>query len=490
MFGRTAVDRTWERTAWLAAIDRSQAVIEFDMGGHVLTANANFLDALGYTLPEIQGKHHGMFLTRTEREDPGYTLFWDKLNAGTFMTGQFKRIAKNGQDIWIEATYNPILDRNGKPFKIVKFAIDVTREKMEFSDLHGQVGAINKSQAVIQFDLGGNILTANQNFLDAVGYRLDEIQGRHHGMFVPPEERGSSAYAAFWEKLNRGEYQAAQFRRIGKNGREIWIEASYNPILDLNGKPIKIVKYAIDVTAQAQLFANLATMIGEVNTAVAHSSSQAELAAGTSSVAFGNVQTMAASAEELAVSAREIATMMVRSNEATQAAQAQASAAEDATLRLSETSSSMGGIVELIRNIASQINLLALNATIEAARAGDLGKGFAVVACEVKNLASQARAATDRIAEEIDRLQVVSGDVVQALGEIVHGIQSVSQFVTGTSAAIEEQSAVTREMSSRMQSTAAGVSAINDNMDQISTAVRQVSRVVNLTKDAAETLRH
>ncbi len=200
MFGRAAVDKARERTAWLAAIDRSQAVIEFDMGGHVLTANANFLDALGYTLPEIQGKHHGMFLTRTEREDPGYRLFWDKLNAGTFMTGQFKRIARNGQDVWIEASYNPILDRNGKPFKIVKFAIDVTREKTEFSDLHGQVDAINKSQAVIQFDLGGNILMANQNFLDAVGYRLDEIQGRHHSMFVPPEERGSPAYAAFWEK--------------------------------------------------------------------------------------------------------------------------------------------------------------------------------------------------------------------------------------------------------------------------------------------------
>ena len=488
MFGRAAVDRTWEMTARLAAIDKSQAVIEFDMGGHVLTANANFLEALGYTLPEITGKHHGMFLTTAEREDPGYRLFWDKLNAGTFATGQFRRLAKNGQDVWIEASYNPILDRNGKPFKIVKFATDVTRQKTEYADLRGQVEAINKSEAVIQFDLRGHVLTANQNFLDTVGYRLDEIQGKHHGMFVPPEERGSPAYAAFWEKLNRGEHQAARFRRVGKNGREIWIEASYNPILDPGGKPIKVVKYAIDVTAQAKLFVGLTAMIGEVNTAVAHSNSQAELATSTSNQAFGNVQTMAASAEELAVSAREIAAMMVKSNEATQAAQAQAIAAEGATLRLSETS--MGGIVELIRSIASQINLLALNATIEAARAGDLGKGFAVVACEVKNLASQARAATDRIAEEIDRLQAVSGDVVQSLGEIVHAIQSVSQFVTGTSAAIEEQSAVTREMSSRMQSTAAGVSAINDNMDQISTAVRQVSHAVNLTRNAAETLRH
>ena len=490
MFGRTKRRDVLEAAARLAAIEKSQAVIEFDMGGHVLTANANFLDAVGYTLPEIEGKHHGMFLTKVEREDPSYELFWAKLRTGAFTAGQFKRIAKNGQEVWIEASYNPVLDHSGKPCKIVKFATNVTRQKMQYADLHGQVEAINKSQAVIQFDLGGHVLTANQNFLDTVGYRLDEIQGKHHSMFVPPEERGSQAYLMFWEKLKRGDYQAAQFRRIGKGGQEIWIEASYNPILDLNGKPFKVVKYAIDVTSQAKLFANLTTMIGEVNTAVAHSNSQAELATGASSEAFGNVQTMAASAEELAVSAREIAVMMVKSDEATQAAQAQARAAEGATLRLSDTSSSMGGIVELIRNIASQINLLALNATIEAARAGESGKGFAVVASEVKNLANQARAATDRIAEEIDRLQTVSGDVVQALGEIAQAIRSISQFVTGTSAAIEEQSAVTREMSSRMQSTAEGVSAINDNMSEISTAVRQVSRVVNLTRDVAQTLRH
>ena len=233
----------------IAAISRAQAVIEFNMDGTIVTANDNFLRAMGYTLAEIQGKHHSMFVVPEERDSAAYREFWAKLNRGEFQAAEYKRLGKGGKEIWILATYNPILDEAGKPFKVVKFATDVTEQKLKAADNDGQIAAIRKSQAVIEFNMDGTIRAANQNFLDAMGYSLGEIQGKHHSMFVEPAERDAPAYREFWEKLNRGQYQAAEYKRIAKGGREIWIQASYNPILDLNGKPFKVVKYATDVTA-------------------------------------------------------------------------------------------------------------------------------------------------------------------------------------------------------------------------------------------------
>ncbi len=239
-----------ENTAKLAALDKVQAVIEFAPDGTILTANRNFLDAMGYALEEVRGRHHGMFVEPAHRESQEYRQFWAKLGRGEFQAGQFKRFGKGGKEVWIEASYNPIRDRRGKPVKIVKYAIDVTGQKMAFADLRGQVEAIHKSQAVIEFELDGTILTANRNFLDAVGYALEEIRGRHHGMFVEPAHRESQEYRRFWAKLGEGEFQAGQFKRFGKGGKEVWIEASYNPIRDLNGRPFKVVKFATDITAR------------------------------------------------------------------------------------------------------------------------------------------------------------------------------------------------------------------------------------------------
>jgi methyl-accepting chemotaxis protein len=236
----------------VAAIRKSQAVIEFAMDGTILDANDNFLKALGYRLEEIQGQHHSMFVEPAYKQSNEYHEFWAALNRGEYQAAEYKRIGKGGKEVWIQASYNPILDPNGKPFKVVKFATDMTEQKLRNADYIGQIAAVNKSQAVIEFKMDGTVLTANDNFLRALDYTLDEIKGRHHSMFVDEAYRQSYEYKEFWAALNRGEYQAAEYKRLGKGGKEVWIQASYNPIMDLNGKPFKVVKYATDITPQKQ----------------------------------------------------------------------------------------------------------------------------------------------------------------------------------------------------------------------------------------------
>jgi methyl-accepting chemotaxis protein len=236
----------------LAAVSKAQAVIEFKLDGTVLTANDNFLRALGYSLDEIRGKHHSMFADPAYAGSAEYRHFWDKLNRGEYDAGQYKRIGKGGKEVWIQASYNPILDMNGKPFKVVKYATDITESKLRAADFEGQLNAISKAQAVIEFSLDGRVLHANENFLSTLGFTLGEIKGQHHAMFVEPSYRNSTDYRVFWEKLGRGEYDAGRYLRIGKGGKQVWIQASYNPIMDMNGKPFKVVKYATDVTAEVQ----------------------------------------------------------------------------------------------------------------------------------------------------------------------------------------------------------------------------------------------
>ncbi len=428
--------KSMEDAGQITAIGRAQAVIAFEMDGTIVTANENFLKAMGYTLAEIQGKHHSMFVEQAMRDSAAYREFWAKLNRGENQSAEYKRIGKGGREVWILASYNPVLDEKGKPFRVVKFATDVTKEKLATADLAGQIAAIGKSQAVIEFNMDGTIIGANQNFLKTVGYALDEIRGRHHSMFVDPSERDGAAYREFWAALNRGEYQAAEYKRIGKGGKEVWIQASYNPILDLNGKPFKVVKYATDTTAQV--------LVRMGNERVR-----------------GMMESVAAGAEELNASVREISEAMTKSRQTAATAVGRVEAADAEAKRLNEAAQAMSGIVELIGNITGQINLLALNATIESARAGEAGRGFAVVASEVKNLATQAKQATDKIGQEIGNLNGISGDVVSALDSIKQAIQGVSEYVTATAAAVEEQSTVTSEMSSSMQRAAAEAKAIS-----------------------------
>ncbi|MEG0183630.1 MAG: PAS domain S-box protein, partial [Stenotrophomonas sp.] len=239
-----------ELEAQVAALHRVQAVIEFSLDGSILQANDNFLQALGYRLDEIQGRHHSLFVDPEHARSSEYRDFWARLGRGEFDAGQYQRFGKGGREIWIQASYNPVLDPQGRPYKIVKFATDITAQKQQAAESAGQLAAIDKSQAVIEFSMDGRILTANANFLAATGYTLEEVRGQHHSLFVEPDYRASAEYRQFWEKLGRGEYDAGQYRRLGKGGREVWIQASYNPILDVGGRPFKVVKYATDITAQ------------------------------------------------------------------------------------------------------------------------------------------------------------------------------------------------------------------------------------------------
>ncbi len=478
--------------ARLKALDRVQAIIEFDLDGTILDANQNFLDTVGYALGEIRGRHHSIFVDEATRASPAYRQFWDRLRGGDFQAAQFRRIAKGGKEIWIEASYNPLIGPDGKPYKIVKFATDITRQKAEDADRAGQVAAIRKAQAVIAFSLDGTILDANENFLAAVGYTLDEIRGRHHAMFVDDATRTSGNYAAFWAALKRGEYQAAQYRRLGKGGREIWIQASYNPILDASGRPYMVVKFATDITEQIRMLQTLRRMIdtnfGEIDQAVERTSEESSRALESAMATRDNVQGMAAATEELAASIAEISQMMTKSQSATDSAFEQTHSAGSFATRLSEATVAMGGIVGLINTIAGQINLLALNATIESARAGEAGRGFAVVAQEVKNLANQAARATEQIGSEINGVQAISDEVVRSLTSIRTSISVMRDSVVATAASVEEQSAVTRDMSSSMQHAARASAAITENMAGISAAVMQVSQAVATTRDAAVVL--
>jgi methyl-accepting chemotaxis protein len=419
----------------VVAIGRAQAVIEFKLDGTIVTANENFLTTMGYSLGEIQGKHHSMFVEASERDSAGYREFWAKLNRGDYQAAEYKRIGKGGREIWILASYNPILDDHGEPIGVVKFATNVTEQRLKNADLAGQLEAIGKSQAVIEFNLDGTIITANDNFLAALGYALTDIKGRHHSMFVDAAERDTPAYRQFWASLARGEYQAGEYKRIARGGRDIYIQASYNPILDLNGRPFKVVKYASDVTKQVLV------RIGNERVRAM-------------------MESVAAGAEELNASVREISEAMVKSRETASGAVDKVATADSQAKRLSDAAQSMSGIAQMIGDITGQINLLALNATIESARAGEAGRGFAVVASEVKNLANQAKQATDKIGTEIGSLNDISADVLKALETIRKSIQDVSEYVTSTAAAIEEQSVVTNEMSSSMQRAADEARAI------------------------------
>ncbi|MDA5194133.1 methyl-accepting chemotaxis protein [Govanella unica] len=475
----------------VAAINKSQAVIQFDKDGVILDANENFLNAVGYRLDEIAGQHHRMFVESSYAASVDYRNFWTALNRGEYQAAEYKRLGKNGREIWIQASYNPILDTKGRVTKVIKYATDITTQTLQNADYAVQISAISKSQAVIQFNMDGTVISANENFLGALGYSLEEIRGHHHRMFVAPAEAHSTEYRDFWAALNRGEYQAAEYKRLGKNGTEIWIQASYNPIMDMNGRPYKVVKYATDVTREvmARMESDRARQIisdnlSEIDDAISNANQQSTDASSASIQTSSNVQIVAAGAEELNASVQEIANAMQKSKLATDNAYDRLQAADQATQRLTSAAQSMGGIVEVIQNIAGQINLLALNATIESARAGDAGRGFAVVATEVKNLANQAADATSRISQEIVGMQGVSDEVVNTLGTIRQSIESVREYTVGTASAVEQQTAVAREMSQNMQTAAIAVQTITDNIGHIATATQRANSSTRQVREA------
>jgi len=477
-----------DAAALKTALDRSQATIEFGMDGTILTANPNFLKAMGYTLDEIRGKHHSMFVEPSERESEGYRRFWETLRQGVFQAREFKRIGKGGKEVWIEASYNPLIGRGGKPYKVVKVATDVSARKAEFADLFGKVEAIGRSQAVIEFDLQGQILTANENFLKVMGYSLDEIRGKHHSMFVEAGDRETDAYRRFWEALRKGEYQARQFKRIGKGGKEVWIEASYNPVLDQNGRPCKVVKFATDLTARKAanlaLAAEFETNVKAKVDSVTGSSRNMQAASETLAAAAEETNQQAAivssASEELAASVTEISRQISTSSEVVEQAVSETDRSEQMVNDLLAAAQKIGDVTQLIADIASQTNLLALNATIEAARAGDAGKGFAVVASEVKSLAAQTSKATDDIAAQIKDIQGTSAATAEAIRQVGDIVSRVREIGVSISSAVEEQSAATAEVANNIT----GVAEASSETGRASTSV--LTDAQTLADDAAE----
>lgn len=525
----------------LTAIDKSMGTIEFSLDGKILTANDNFLKLLGYTLDEVKGQHHRIFVDPVYRESVDYRRFWEKLGRGEFDAAQYKRIGKGGKEVWIQASYNPIMDANGKPYKVVKFASDITEQKMQNANFEGQLAAINKSMGVIEFTLDGMIINANENFLKLLGYSQDEVRGKHHRIFVDAAYRESPEYREFWAKLGRGEYDAGQYKRIGKGGKECWIQASYNPIMDANGKPFKVVKFATDISEQvkATQALNLAVeqtqavvgaakegdltqripmegktgaleaLCAGVNSLVQSmlevletikessdtiSTAAKEIAAGNSDLSQ-RTEEQASSLEETAASMEELtATVKQNADNAKQANQLAISSSTVATkggqvvrdsvstmAQISESSKKIADIISVIDGIAFQTNILALNAAVEAARAGEQGRGFAVVAAEVRNLAQRSANAAKEIktliTDSVSKVESGTAQVTQA-GKTMDEIVESIKRVTDIMAEITAASA---EQSS-------GIEQVNKAITQMDEVTQQNAALVEEAAAAAESM--
>jgi methyl-accepting chemotaxis protein len=359
--------------ATLAALGGSMAMIEFQPDGTILGANNNFLRLMGYRLEEIRSRHHRLFCTPTYANSVAYQGFWSRLSKGEFMNDRFLRLDKQGREIWLEASYIPVRDASGRVIKVVKIATDVTARVLKEQEQESQIKAINRSMATIEFNRQGEVISANENFLAVMGYRLDEIIGKHHRLFCERSESESSEYRQFWERLNHGEFFSGNFKRLNNQRNTVWLRATYNPVYDANGNLYKVVKFASDITAQVL---------------------QQETESRAARMAYETSLKTDDTAHEGARVVQETVDVM-------QSLAGELNRAAEGINAVSQQSEVISSIVQTIRGIAEQTNLLALNAAIEAARAGEQGRGFAVVADEVRNLASRTSQATIKIVEVV-----------------------------------------------------------------------------------------
>ncbi|SCB60365.1 methyl-accepting chemotaxis sensory transducer with Pas/Pac sensor [Rhizobium aethiopicum] len=527
MFGLTA-----DSKYILDAISKSQAIIEFDLKGNILAANENFCRALGYSLSEILGKHHSMFCEPAYTATQDYREFWARLGRGEYDAGPYKRFARGNREIWIQASYNPVF-KGGKPFKVVKFAADITAAKRKAVEDAGKLEAISRSQAVIEFTPTGEILTANDNFCDAMGYSLAEIAGKHHSMFCDPAYAKTGDYANFWKRLARGEFIANEFVRFGKGGRQIWIQAAYNPIVDVNGNVYKVVKFATDVTERMSAISALGTAlrdlsqgnltrtvdtpfvpsmeqlrqdfnsaigdlaqtmktIGENASAIAAGSREIGASADTFSK---RTEQQAASIEETAAALEEITTTVNdssrRADEAGRLVAKTKQGAEQSGFvvrnavaamdQIEQSSREINNIIGVIDDIAFQTNLLALNAGVEAARAGDAGKGFAVVAQEVRELAQRSAKAAKEIKALINASSELVRNGVGLVGETGQALERIVAQVGDIDGNVEAIVKASKEQ-------AVGLKEINQAVNTMDQATQQNAAMVEESTAASHSL--
>ena len=430
----------------IQAIERVQAVIEFDLQGRVLRANDNFLRTFGYQEQELLGRHHRMFCTEEDVRASSYRQLWEGLERGQFQSGEFRRLDKLGREVWIQASYNPILDVDGRPLKVIKFATDITAAKRLSSETAGKIDAIARSQAVIEFDMRGTILTANSNFLRAVGYTLEEVQGQHHSMFCDDALVQSEGYRNFWADLGEGKFKSARFHRFAKHGAAIWLQATYNPILDTNGRAFKVVKFAMDITQQVEREQTVSSRVAGIGDVMQ------ELAGAIDSIGQGaaHANTIAQQTEQHARQGRVLLGQSI-----------------DSILEIQKSSQDVHEIVSTISDIAIQTNLLAFNAAVEAARAGEHGRGFAVVADEVRKLAEKSGDAARNIARlidatigRVDQSGTLSEQVRLSFEQIrdsVHNTtQSIGQIDQATAAQVDSSRHVAQLLTDLQATAAAG----------------------------------
>ncbi|ANK72934.1 MULTISPECIES: PAS domain-containing methyl-accepting chemotaxis protein [Ensifer] len=515
--------------AMLDAINRSQAIIEFDLSGTILTANENFCRAMGYDLHEIVGRHHRMFVQPEEAASAAYTDFWARLARGEYDSQQYRRIGKGGREIWIEASYNPVF-RGRKPYKVVKFATDITASKAKSTDDQGKIDALSRAQAIIEFTPSGEIITANENFLSAMGYALPEIVGRHHSMFCEPDDVHSPAYAGFWRDLAAGRFVTDQFKRIGKGGKTVFIQASYNPILDDAGRVSKVVKFAVDVSdrvlAVQEIGAGLGRLaecnirmtldepfVGELeilrrdfNTSIGMFQETLSAVLSQTRDLNSNSHEMKDAAEHLADRTRqqaaaleqtsaalEQATATVRTStentqqtralvqNARQSAHSSSGVVRDAVTamqRIKAASEEISQIIGVIDEIAFQTNLLALNAGVEAARAGDAGKGFAVVASEVRELAQRSAKAAKEIKALIQNSVAEVAEGVRLVGDTGSALKEIEDFVAAIDTRIAAIATAATEQT-------AGLGEINAAVNDIDVMTQKNAGMVERTADVS-----